>query len=80
MFFQGIILFGFVDVIQPSYGDYAYPRVAIGLGWVLAICPLLPLPVCAVHQLLSEKGNLKQVTGVQNYMNDFFCLVMISLF
>ena len=38
------ILLFFVDVVDPSYGDYAYPRVAIGLGWVLGICPLLPLP------------------------------------
>ena len=62
--FQGIIVSSYVDMSEPSYGDYVYPRVAIGFGWVLSVSILLPLPICAVRQLLREEGSLKQVMGM----------------
>ena len=33
----------------PSYGEYKYPPLAVGMGWLLATICFLPLPIIAIY-------------------------------
>ncbi|XP_069117798.1 sodium- and chloride-dependent GABA transporter 1-like [Argopecten irradians] len=43
-----------------TYGDMAYPLWSIGVGWLIAIAPLMPLMFNIVYTLKQQKGTLKQ--------------------
>ena len=55
--------FGVVQVSEPTYGEYIYPRWAIAYGWFLATVSLLPIPIFAVMELRKQKGSLKEVSS-----------------
>ena len=44
-----------------TYGTYEYPGWAIGVGWIFALCSVVPLPVIAIVEMYREEGPMKQV-------------------
>ncbi|ELU16913.1 hypothetical protein CAPTEDRAFT_153408 [Capitella teleta] len=59
-----IILFVFIFTAvlhsPVTYGDYEYPSWAIGLGWVFAICSIVPLPGIAIYKMVTTDGTFLQ--------------------
>jgi hypothetical protein len=48
---------------QLKYGSYVFPKWAIGLGWCLNMCFILPIPIFMFHAFIrySDSGSsLKQ--------------------
>ncbi|KAL8571783.1 hypothetical protein ACOMHN_058147 [Nucella lapillus] len=37
-----------------------YPGWTVGVGWVIALTPLLPIPLFALQQLLGSSGTLRE--------------------
>lgn len=56
-----ILIFNSFQMSEPSYGDYTYPQWGIGIGWGLAILPMLPIPLVAIVLISRENGPLLQV-------------------
>lgn len=44
-----------------KYGQRSYPSWAIGVGWVIAIIPILMIPVGLLHSILTSEGTISQV-------------------
>jgi hypothetical protein len=44
-----------------TYEGHPYPDYAINLGFVLALIPVLPIPICFVYGLLTKSGTLSEV-------------------
>ena len=65
---QFVFIFTAVLHSPVTYGDYQYPPWAIGLGWVFAICSIVPLPGFAIYSLLTTRGPLMQVGGATAHM------------
>jgi hypothetical protein len=38
----------------------SYPSWAIGVGWIIAIIPILMIPVELLHSILSSEGTISQ--------------------
>ncbi|XP_013384850.1 sodium- and chloride-dependent glycine transporter 1 isoform X2 [Lingula anatina] len=59
-----VILFIFVATFfqheSVTYGDYHYPAWAIVLGWLLALCSILPIPGIMILKIVREKGPILQ--------------------
>ncbi|XP_060075552.1 sodium- and chloride-dependent glycine transporter 2-like [Ylistrum balloti] len=43
-----------------TYGGMSYPVWSIGVGWIIAVTPLMPLVINIVYSLLKHPGNLTQ--------------------
>ncbi|CAH1777720.1 unnamed protein product [Owenia fusiformis] len=61
----GLILFIFCFIIishvPVTYGDYTYPRWAIGVGWMLALLSILPVPIYSCYRIFTTvEGSLLQ--------------------
>ncbi|CAG0881434.1 unnamed protein product [Darwinula stevensoni] len=54
-----LLIFTFVNHTPVTYNDYEYPTWAIILGWVMALCSLVPIPAVALFQIFKAKGSLK---------------------
>lgn len=54
-----IWIFSIVDYKEPTYnkGEYKYPGWAIGIGWIIASCSILPIPIFAVIAVIKAKGS-----------------------
>lgn len=50
--------FAIFTYAPPAYGDYVYPPWSIGLGWVIAITSLVPIPVYLVYRLYKTPGTI----------------------
>jgi len=53
-----------VNIVQHTpvtYGKYIYPGWAIGLGWLFALCSIIPLPICIIIKLAKQQGPMKKV-------------------
>ena len=76
--FQGMWMYNTVNFSEPYYHDYIYPRSAIGVGWCIAVLPILPIPFCIVRELLSREGTLKEVStqlvATEMQVLDFFAV------
>lgn len=44
-----------------TYEGYTYPAFAVTSGYVIAMIPVVPLPICVVYGFLSTKGTFYQV-------------------
>lgn len=66
---QFIWLFSVSQMSPVTYGTYQYPTWAILFGWFLGLCSLLPVPICAVIQIVKAEGTLKQVHKHSQYMS-----------
>jgi hypothetical protein len=66
-----------VKFTPPSYGDYTYPLWAKFMGWVLALCSLVPIPVVMLKRLIQAKGTFIQVwlrkCKLAHFNNVAFC-------
>lgn len=54
----------------PTYEGYEYPAFARALGLLLAVIPLIPLPVLMVIQLVNTQGSFIEVSNV-NFENNY---------
>ena len=45
----------------PTYGDYVFPNWAVGLGWLIALLSVIPIPAFAVIEMIKAKGSFMQV-------------------
>lgn len=50
-----ILLFAWIDYSPVVYGDYAFPKWADGLGWLMAIASVIWIPIVMVRKLFTEK-------------------------
>ncbi|XP_033764407.1 sodium- and chloride-dependent taurine transporter-like [Pecten maximus] len=41
-----------------SYGKSTYPDWSIGIGWVIAIAPLIPIPISAIWTICEGQGSI----------------------
>ncbi len=55
-------MFSIVQHMPVTYGNYVYPGWAVGVGWMFAICSMVPLPVLALVRILKAKGSLNKVS------------------
>jgi len=55
-----VLLFSIAIHTPVTYGDYIYPEWAVGLGWVFALCSIVPLPLVALIKILLAEGPLLQ--------------------
>ena len=60
--FQFVLGFSIVIHSPVTYGDYVYPGWAIGVGWIFALCSLIPLPLNAGIKIYNETGPFMQVS------------------
>ena len=58
---------------SPTYGGYEYPWWALVIGWLIAVGPIIPLPIGSVMCLLKQRGSLLQVCNSE-LSRDFFLL------
>ncbi|KAH3885125.1 hypothetical protein DPMN_009115 [Dreissena polymorpha] len=52
-----IFLTSCVEYVAPSYGDYHFPALARGLGWVSVVLVILPIPFLAAWTVNRAKGS-----------------------
>ncbi|UYV62208.1 hypothetical protein LAZ67_1008228 [Cordylochernes scorpioides] len=43
-----------------DYGSYEFPPWSLALGWIMAVLPLLPLPICAAVAMCKARGSFMQ--------------------
>jgi len=55
----------------PAYDGYTYPMYAKVLGNLLAMIPIIPLPVVMIHQIWKTPGTLKEVR--YDISHQWFC-------
>lgn len=55
-----MLVYSCVNMVPPKYGEYVYPQWAIGFGWVVALCSIVPMPAVAVYRIVMAKGSLMQ--------------------
>ncbi|XP_021366414.1 sodium-dependent proline transporter-like [Mizuhopecten yessoensis] len=53
-------LIGVINHKAVTYGSTPYPDWSIGIGWIIAILPLLPIPVTMFITLRRQKGSLRE--------------------
>ena len=57
-----MLIFSIVIHTPVTYGVYSYPSWAVGVGWVFALCSMLPLPIIFIRTMLQAKGSILQVS------------------
>ena len=62
---QFILGFSVVSHSPVTYGDYVYPGWAIGVGWVFALCSMIPLPLIMLIKLSQADGTLVEVSSAR---------------
>lgn len=61
--FQGCFIFSLVKYKPLTYNKvYEYPDWAIGLGWCLALCSMICIPMVMVIKILQSEGPLIEVS------------------
>ncbi|CAL1263692.1 unnamed protein product [Larinioides sclopetarius] len=55
-----LLLFILINHTAITYNDYIYPTWSIGIGWIIAMCSITPIPVVAAVILLKQKGCFKE--------------------
>ena len=48
----------------------SYPSWAIGVGWIIAIIPILMIPVGLLHSILTSEGTISQVIVTKECMGN----------
>ena len=44
-----------------TYEGYTYTPASVTIGYIIAIIPIIPLPICLVYSVLSTSGTLSEV-------------------
>lgn len=55
-----IWLFSIITLGPVTYGEKAYPSWAVTFGWCLGSVSIIPIPLCAIYQLLKADGTFKE--------------------
>nr|WLN44331.1 NTT10 [Sinonovacula rivularis] len=55
-----MLVFTVLTYRPPSYNNYHYPGWAVGLGWMIATCSLVPFPIYAIYKLYNTPGTLRE--------------------
>ncbi|GFY59060.1 sodium- and chloride-dependent glycine transporter 2 [Trichonephila inaurata madagascariensis] len=55
-----ILLFIAINHEAVTYDDYIYPEGSIVVGWMIAMCSIVPIPAFAIYQLIKAEGTLKE--------------------
>ncbi|XP_052063515.1 sodium- and chloride-dependent glycine transporter 2-like isoform X2 [Mytilus californianus] len=55
-----MLAFNMLTVTPVSYKAYKYPSWAVGIGWIIGLISLIPIPVCFSISLWRSEGTLKQ--------------------
>ncbi|CAG0895647.1 unnamed protein product [Cyprideis torosa] len=55
-----LLVFTILSYETITYNDYVYPDWAVGLGWEMAVCSMIPIPLVALICLFRAKGSLKE--------------------
>jgi solute carrier family 6 amino acid transporter-like protein 5/7/9/14 len=55
-----VLMFSIINHMPVTYGDYEYPNWSIGVGWIFALCSLIPLPAVAIFKILTTPGPIIQ--------------------
>ncbi len=58
---QFILIFSFIDIKPPSYGDYVYPWWASVIGWLLSLVSVTAIPFVAFMKISQAKGPIIHV-------------------
>ncbi|XP_060072493.1 sodium- and chloride-dependent glycine transporter 2-like [Ylistrum balloti] len=53
-------LIGVINHLPVTYASRPYPDWSIGIGWIIAFLPLMPIPVTMFITLKRQKGNLRE--------------------
>ncbi|ELT92641.1 hypothetical protein CAPTEDRAFT_140091, partial [Capitella teleta] len=53
-----ILVFSSFQMGAPTYGDYEYPSWAVGIGWAVAMCSIIPIPGYMILAICREEGPL----------------------
>ena len=61
MIHQVMLLYNAAKLTKPTYGAYHYPEWAVGFGFIIAVVPVLPIPVVAALRVFQASGSLKEV-------------------
>lgn len=61
IFSQSSLIYGMASFVSPTLGDYEYPRSALIIGWVIAVIPVVPVPLFFIFGLAKAKGTILQV-------------------
>ncbi|XP_033738613.1 sodium- and chloride-dependent glycine transporter 2-like [Pecten maximus] len=51
-----LLLFTLSTYKPPTYGDYVYPGYTSIIGFILALVPIIPLPICALLTIRGSPG------------------------
>ncbi|XP_046348236.2 sodium- and chloride-dependent glycine transporter 1-like [Haliotis rufescens] len=46
-----------VQYQSPTYGKYTYPGEATVVGWVIALLPVIPIPIMMIIELRKQRGS-----------------------
>ncbi|GFR33859.1 sodium- and chloride-dependent glycine transporter 2 [Trichonephila clavata] len=55
-----LLLFIAINHEAVTYDDYIYPEWSIVVGWMIAMCSIVPIPIVGIIQLLKAEGTLKE--------------------
>ncbi|KAK3104526.1 hypothetical protein FSP39_004176 [Pinctada imbricata] len=55
-------LWSVINLKPVRYGNYVYPMVAVGIGWVIALASMAPIPIGMTHTLCHIQGSFKKVS------------------
>ena len=59
---QGIFLFSLIKYKSVAYEGRKYPSWAEGLGWSIACCSMLCIPITAIRVLMTAEGSFFEVS------------------
>lgn len=72
-----ILLFILINHTAIAYDKYVYPTWSIGIGWIVALCSIAPIPIVAVSVILKEQGSFKQVSLTSNFFTDHYTILIL---
>ena len=78
VFRQFILGFSVVSHSPVTYGDYVYPGWAIGVGWVFALCSMIPLPLIMLIKLSQADGTLVEVSSARRTARSSRCVPALT--
>lgn len=77
---QTILIFSSFRLGRPTYGAYEYPDWAVGLGWVIAMCSIVPIPGYMVYAFIRQSGSPLEVRvtlTIGSFISFFLFTLMI---
>jgi len=59
---QGVLILTLNNFTPAYYGEYRFPEWVDGLGWLIGLASILPLPAFALYRLFRAKEVSKQIS------------------